>query len=186
MTWIWLVPGGVAWVLLTLLLLWLKKAAAEELSTRIGKFPLAAVTIAARLLPRDRRDDYRDEWASDAEQLIADTDGKPLTRIIKNIGFAISLTARARSLRRLVRPAAAVPISTAKKRGHVFLSGVVDVELTPAERNRRHRALFELTELLRQAEEVPTFPIKVRIDNTDYRVDRRGDDFDVHLLPRRE
>lgn len=114
MTWIWLVPGGVAWVLLTLLLLWLKKAATEELSTRIGTFPVAAVTVAARLLPHDRRDDYRDEWVCDAEQLMSDTDGKPLTRIVAITRFTASLIARARGIRRLVRsgptPAAGVEL----------------------------------------------------------------------------
>lgn len=189
MTWIWLVPGGVGGVLLTLMLLWLKKAATEELSTRVGKFPLAVVTIAARLLPRDRRDDYRDEWVSDAEQLIADTDGKPLTRIIRNVGFAISLAVRARSLRRLVGPVSAATVQTGKKAGRVFISGAgFDETLGGAavEQLRRNHVLFAMADLLKRWE-TPNLPVRVEGDDIDFFISRLGDDdFEIQLVPKRK
>lgn len=63
----------------------------EELRTRLGRIPHALIRLASRQLPWQERDDYADEWFAELAFMLLDTEGLPLTRLLRGTRFAIGL-----------------------------------------------------------------------------------------------
>jgi DNA-binding transcriptional MerR regulator len=72
----------------------------EELRTRLSRLPLAMIRLASRQLPLQERDGYADEWRAELAYVLRDTDGLPLTRLIRGTRFAVGLLRVSRSIAR--------------------------------------------------------------------------------------
>jgi hypothetical protein len=72
--------------------------AREEARTRLGRIPFALIRLAAARVPRELRDDLPAEWKAELEFLLADTDGLPLTRLLRGIRFSVGLLISAREI----------------------------------------------------------------------------------------
>lgn len=73
----------------------------EEVRTRLTQLPHAILRIAALRLPREVRNDACDEWHAELEYILRDTDGLPLTRLVKGLYFSASMV-------RIVLPSASL------------------------------------------------------------------------------
>lgn len=86
-----------AWVILAVLgMLWLVKGAAsemfqEEVKTRLEHLPNTAIRLAAMRLPKEVRDDIAAEWRGELASVLHDTDGLPLTRLLRGLQYAVGL-----------------------------------------------------------------------------------------------
>jgi DNA-binding transcriptional MerR regulator len=63
----------------------------EEIETRIGRIPDALIRLAAARLPRQARDDLTGEWRAELDFILRDTDGLPVTRLLRGMRYAIGL-----------------------------------------------------------------------------------------------
>jgi hypothetical protein len=63
----------------------------EELETRIGRLPNALIRLAALRLPRDVRSDLAEEWVAELDFIVSETDGLPVTRLLRGLTYATSL-----------------------------------------------------------------------------------------------
>jgi hypothetical protein len=84
---------AVAFVTLAGMMLWgaLNTMCLEEIVTRIGGIPSALIRLAASRLPRQARDDLADEWRAELDFILRDTDGLPITRLLRGMRYAIGL-----------------------------------------------------------------------------------------------
>jgi DNA-binding transcriptional MerR regulator len=78
------------------LVIWLLRNAAgemlkEEMQTRLCRIPNAVIRIAVLRLPEHSRSDLADEWLSELAFIVNDTEGLPVTRLLRGIRFAGSL-----------------------------------------------------------------------------------------------
>lgn len=82
-----------AFVLLVATMLWraLGAMCEQEIETRIGRLPNALIRLAALRLPRDVRSDLADEWKAELDFIVSETDGLPVTRLLRGLHFAASL-----------------------------------------------------------------------------------------------
>lgn len=86
-----------AWVILALLcVLGLLKGAAsemfqEEAKTRLEHLPSTLIRLAALGLPREMRDDTAAEWQAELACVLRDTDGLPLTRLLRGVLYAAGM-----------------------------------------------------------------------------------------------
>jgi DNA-binding transcriptional MerR regulator len=76
----------------------------EELRTRLGRLPYALIRLAISQLPRQERDGYADEWRAELAFVLRDTQGLPVTRLFRGIGFAAGLLRVSRSIARELLP----------------------------------------------------------------------------------
>jgi hypothetical protein len=72
----------------------------EEIETRLGRLPKALLGLAALRLPRDVRSDLASEWAAELDFVVSETDGLPVTRLLRGLVFAGSLLRAAPSVAR--------------------------------------------------------------------------------------
>lgn len=85
------------------LVIWFLRNAAgemlkEELQTRLCRIPNAVIRIAVLRLPEQSRSDLKDEWLSELAFIVNDTEGLPVTRLLRGIRFAGSLLRTAREM----------------------------------------------------------------------------------------
>jgi HJR/Mrr/RecB family endonuclease len=86
-----------AWVILALLfMLGLLKGAAsemfqEEAKTRLEHLPSTLIRLAALALPKEVRDDTAAEWQAELTSVLCDTDGLPLTRLLRGVLYAAGM-----------------------------------------------------------------------------------------------
>ncbi|MGI5238583.1 hypothetical protein [Dactylosporangium sp. CA-139066] len=80
-----------------LLLTWvvyetLKNMIAKEMETRLERLPYAILRLARRRLPAEYRQTVHDEeWLPELIAIVRDTDGLPITRLIRGVDFAMGL-----------------------------------------------------------------------------------------------
>jgi hypothetical protein len=86
------------WLILAALgFLWLavKGAASEmfqeEAKTRLTHLPNVFIRLAAMRLPKEVRDDNAAEWRGELATVLIDTDGLPLTRLLRGTRYAMGL-----------------------------------------------------------------------------------------------
>ena len=73
----------------------------EEFKTRLSLLPYAALRLAALRVPRGTRDDVLAEWRAELGFILSDTDGLPLTRLIRGMRYSASLLRLLGSVRAL-------------------------------------------------------------------------------------
>jgi DNA-binding transcriptional MerR regulator len=83
----------VAFVMLAGMMLWgaLSTMCREEIETRVGRIPSVLIRLAASRFPRQARDDIADEWRAELDFILRDTDGLPVTRLLRGMRYAIGL-----------------------------------------------------------------------------------------------
>lgn len=80
-----------------LLLTWavyetLKNMIAAEVVTRLERLPYAILRLARRRLPAAHRETIHDEeWLPELLAIVRETDGLPITRLLRGVDFAIGL-----------------------------------------------------------------------------------------------
>jgi HJR/Mrr/RecB family endonuclease len=95
-----------AWLILGVLgVLGLLKAAAsemfqEEAKTRLEHLPTTVIRLAALGLPKEMRDDTAAEWQAELASVLRDTDGLPLTRLVRGVLYAVGMFRAAVLIRR--------------------------------------------------------------------------------------
>jgi DNA-binding transcriptional MerR regulator len=97
---------SVGWALLaglTCLVIWLLRNAAgemlkEEMQTRLCRIPNAVIRVAVLRLPAQSRRELADEWRSELAFIVNDTEGLPVTRLLRGMRFAGSLLWAARGM----------------------------------------------------------------------------------------
>jgi hypothetical protein len=67
----------------------------EEARTRLSRIPFALIRLASSRLPSELRCDLAAEWKAELEYLLADTDGLPVTRLLRGIRYSAGLLASA-------------------------------------------------------------------------------------------
>jgi DNA-binding transcriptional MerR regulator len=72
----------------------------EEVRTRLGRLPEALIRLASSRLPCQERDDYADEWRAELTFVLRDTDGLPLTRLLRGTSYALGLLRVSRGIAR--------------------------------------------------------------------------------------
>lgn len=86
-----------AWLILGLLCaLGLLKSATsemfqEEAKTRLEHLPVTLIRLAALGLPKEMRDDIAAEWQAELASVLRDTDGLPLTRLLRGVLYATGM-----------------------------------------------------------------------------------------------
>jgi DNA-binding transcriptional MerR regulator len=80
-----------AFVMLTMILGTLSAMCQKEIETRIGRVPNAVIRLAASRLPREARDDVADEWRAELDFILCNTEGLPITRLLRGMHYAIGL-----------------------------------------------------------------------------------------------
>jgi DNA-binding transcriptional MerR regulator len=85
------------------LIIWLLRNAAgemlkEEMQTRLCRIPNAVIRAAVLRLPKQSRSELAEEWRSELAFVVNDTEGLPVTRLLRGIRFAGSLLWTARQI----------------------------------------------------------------------------------------
>jgi hypothetical protein len=90
---IWQMLGG----LLGLFLLFavyetIKNMVSKEAQTRLERLPYAILRVARRRLPPEHREKIHDEeWLPELIAIVRETDGLPITRMIRGVDYAVGL-----------------------------------------------------------------------------------------------
>jgi DNA-binding transcriptional MerR regulator len=89
MNFAWVVVAGIG-------AFWLVRGAAtqmcqEEVQTRLTRLPYALLRLATARLPQEIRNDVADEWRAELAFVLRDTDGLPLTRLLRGTRYAMGL-----------------------------------------------------------------------------------------------
>jgi hypothetical protein len=85
---------SLAWVILAGFgVLWLMRGVVsvmfqEEARTRLEHLPNTLIRLAAMRLPKEMRDDIAAEWRAELASVLRDTDGLPLTRLLRGVLYA--------------------------------------------------------------------------------------------------
>jgi hypothetical protein len=69
----------------------------DETRTRLGRFPLWLIRLAAKRVPESDRADLRDEWDAELTFILRDAEGLPVTRLIRGIAYSADLLFRGAS-----------------------------------------------------------------------------------------
>lgn len=88
-----------AWVGLcgsALLAVWLLRDALtdmfkEEVRTRLTELPYIVLRIVALRIPRPERSDVLTEWRAELDFILSETDGLPITRLLRGVGYSLGL-----------------------------------------------------------------------------------------------
>jgi hypothetical protein len=110
-----LVAFGIVWRTLTTM-------CQEEMRTRLDRLPYTLLRLAALRLPREARDDLADEWASVLDDMLADTEGLPLTRLRTGLHFAAGLLRVGPSVARELTGTPQHRLRTAARRAHLLVA----------------------------------------------------------------
>ena len=87
------------------LVIWLLRNATgemlkEEMQTRLCRIPNAVIRVAVLRLPEQSRSELAAEWLSELAFIVNDTEGLPVTRLLRGVRFAGSLLWTAREMAR--------------------------------------------------------------------------------------
>jgi cytidylate kinase len=87
----------------------------QEAQTRLVRFPAALLRLAQALIPREQRDERYREWVAEISYIARETDGLPVTRLIRGLAFAVGAIKAAARIRgaawlRALRAAAGGPL----------------------------------------------------------------------------
>ncbi len=63
----------------------------EEIRTRVGRFPYVLLRVVAMRIERALREEALHEWRIELDFILSDTDGLPVTRLLRGIHFSVSL-----------------------------------------------------------------------------------------------
>ena len=63
----------------------------EEIKTRLSRLPYALLRVVALRIPRAERQDVIGEWRAELDFILDETDGLPLTRLLRGIHYSASL-----------------------------------------------------------------------------------------------
>lgn len=86
----------------------LKTMFMREVETRLHRLPYRILRIARRRLPAWHREQVHDhEWLPELDHIVRETEGLPLTRIVRGVRYAVGLLASARSISRALEGARA-------------------------------------------------------------------------------
>jgi hypothetical protein len=95
------VTGTVALAVTVGILLWsllwatLTDMFKDELRTRLGRLPYWLIRMAALRIPAvDRRTDLVEEWEAELDVILHDTEGRPLTWLVRGVSFSMDLLLR--------------------------------------------------------------------------------------------
>src|ERR1700733_6986164 len=88
-----------AWIGLcgsALLVVWLLRDALtdmckEEVRTRLTQLPYTLLRIVALRIPRPGRDDALAEWRAELDFILSETDGLPITRIVRGVWYSMAM-----------------------------------------------------------------------------------------------
>ena len=72
----------------------------REARTRLGQMPVGLLRLAARRLPREWRDDFLAEWLAELNDIRRATSEVPVTGLVRQVLFALSLLVHARAVAR--------------------------------------------------------------------------------------
>lgn len=87
-----LICGGSALLLMWVVYETLKNMIAKETETRLERLPYAILQLARRRLPAEHRETIHDEeWLPELLAIVRETDGLPITRLLRGVDFAIGL-----------------------------------------------------------------------------------------------
>ncbi len=78
-----------------------KEMVVTEARTRLERLPLAILRLARRRLPVSHRDSvYDEEWLPELLFITRESEGLPITRVVRGTNFALGLLVSARSVAR--------------------------------------------------------------------------------------
>jgi exopolysaccharide biosynthesis polyprenyl glycosylphosphotransferase len=63
----------------------------EEIRTRMGRLPYAVLRAAALRIPRAERPEVIAEWQAELDFILGETDGLPMTRLLRGVRYSASL-----------------------------------------------------------------------------------------------
>ncbi|MFG1883777.1 hypothetical protein [Micromonospora sp. NPDC049102] len=66
----------------------------DEVRARLGRLPFWLLGLAGRRLPLAARSDVVDEWNAELEFILRDTEGLPLTRLVRGTRYATDMLLR--------------------------------------------------------------------------------------------
>jgi hypothetical protein len=72
----------------------------REAQTRLGQVPVVLLRLAARRVPREWRDDFHAEWLAELSDIRLATSEVPVTGLVRQVLFALSLLVHARAVAR--------------------------------------------------------------------------------------
>lgn len=72
----------------------------QEFGTRLAGLPKQLIHIAGKRLPIRIRAEYLDEWLSELDYVLRETDGLPVTRLIRGSRYAAGVLLAARAIGR--------------------------------------------------------------------------------------
>ena len=73
----------------------------QETQTRLARLPVALLRMARMLVPGEQRDERHREWVAEISYIAKETDGLPVTRLLKGLKFAVEAIIGAVAIRRL-------------------------------------------------------------------------------------
>ena len=78
----------------------IKAMCQQEVQTRLTQLPQAVLRLAIRCLPRELRADLGGEWLSELEAIRRECSAVPVTGLVRELLFAVSLLIRGRAVAR--------------------------------------------------------------------------------------
>jgi exopolysaccharide biosynthesis polyprenyl glycosylphosphotransferase len=63
----------------------------EEVRTRLVRLPHAVLRLVAMRIPRREREDVLAEWSAELDFILSETDGLPVTRLLRGLRYSVSL-----------------------------------------------------------------------------------------------
>lgn len=63
----------------------------EEVKTRLGALPYTLLRVVSLRFPRGERQDMICEWRAELDFILSETDGLPLTRLLRGIRYSVGL-----------------------------------------------------------------------------------------------
>jgi len=88
---IWWILGGLVAVTALLMRDILTEMCQEEIKTRLTRLPQTILRLVALRIPRDARKDTTAEWQAELDFIVANTEGMPLTRLLRGVAYSIGL-----------------------------------------------------------------------------------------------
>jgi hypothetical protein len=66
----------------------------DEIRTRLDRLPYLLIRVAAQRTPSSVRGDLTDEWSTELGIILRDTEGLPLTRLVRGVSYSADLMLR--------------------------------------------------------------------------------------------
>ena len=78
----------------------------QEVQARLARLPVALLRMARMLVPGEQRDERYREWVAEVSYIAKETDGLPVTRLLKGLKYAAGAITGEITIRRSARLAA--------------------------------------------------------------------------------